>query len=352
MKVKIKGIKVKSISSCLPPFALDMHSLGAQYGEIEVAKIIKTTGIRFVRIAKDGITSSDLCLSAAEKLIKENSLDSDKIDGVVFVSQTPDYILPQTSHLIQKRLKLKESTFCLDIRLGCSGYIHGLLQSALLIQSGACDMVLLLSGDVTTSFINPLDRACRMVFGDAGTATVVERGDSSMMFAIYSDGLGAERLIIPAGGARKPRNFLTEVAVEFEDGNWRSECDLLMDGIEIFNFALKRVPMLLDEVSQMAGWDRSEVGTYAIHQANKFMVETIRKRAQIEAHRMPIDVELYGNTGPASIPLLLSSVGQIRQSEGRLSSSVLVGFGVGLSWGGVACQLNETKIIEPFTYIK
>ncbi len=352
MKLKIEGVKVRSISSCLPPFVLDMHSLGAQYGEIEVAKIIKTTGIHCVRVAEDGITSSDLCLSAAKKLINENSIDPDQIDGVVFVSQTPDYILPQTSHLIQKRLNLKESVFCLDIRLGCSGYIHGLLQSALLVQSGACNMVLLLSGDVTTSFINPLDRACRMVFGDAGTATVVERGNSSMMFAIYSDGLGAERLIIPAGGARVPRNHLTEIAVKCEDGSWRSECDLFMDGIEIFNFALKRVPLLLDEVAQMAGWDRNEVGTYAIHQANKFMVDTIRRRARVEAHRMPIDVEKYGNTGPASIPLLLSSVGQIRQNEGRLSSAVLIGFGVGLSWGGVACQLNETKIIEPITYIK
>jgi 3-oxoacyl-[acyl-carrier-protein] synthase-3 len=352
VKVKINGVKVRSISSCLPAFTLDMQSFAAQYGEIEVAKIIKTTGIRCVRVAKDGVTSSDLCLSAAQKLIKEESLNTDRIDGVVFVSQTPDYIIPQTSHLIQQRLNLRESTLCLDIRLGCSGYIHGLLQSAMLVQSGACDTVLLLSGDVTTSFINPLDRACRMVFGDAGTATVVERGESSMVFAIYSDGLGAERLIIPAGGARKPRNVLTEAAVEVEDGNWRSENDLFMDGIEIFNFALKRVPALLHEVAEMAGWDKNQIGTYAIHQANKFMVETIRKRAQIEAHRMPIDVEKYGNTGPASIPLLLSSVGQMRQSEGRLTSSVLAGFGVGLSWGAVACQLDQTKIIEPFAYIK
>jgi len=174
MKSTFNNIHISKIAAALPSDLYDLHDLKDLYGESDVNKIIKTTGISKVRLAKRGLTASDMCEYAAKYLF-DNDVNKDAIDGLLFVSQTRDHILPQTSNILQDKLGLATNTYCLDLPLGCSGYVYGLFQASLLVNSGACTKVLLLAGDTTSQMINDEDRALRMVFGDAGTATIVEK---------------------------------------------------------------------------------------------------------------------------------------------------------------------------------
>lgn len=322
-----------------------MTTLGAVFGNAEVANIIKATGVERVRIANSDMCSSDMCQKAAESLIANEGIDRSEIDGLVFVSQTTDWILPATSISIQDRLGLPKETVCLDIHYGCSGYIYGIFQAAMWISSGACKNVLVLAGDTTSRMINPNDKSLRMVFGDCGTASLVSRGESNMGFHILSDGSGADRLIVPAGGFRMPRNEETGKLEWDEDKNGRSKDDLFMDGMAIFNFAITKVHKNINTLIDYMEWKKEDVGFYALHQANEFMVNYIRKKLKVTANIAPTNCKDYGNTGPATIPFLLSDL--CSQKEYNLKKTIMCGFGVGLSWGSIAADLSETHFYEP-----
>ncbi|MFR9567924.1 MAG: ketoacyl-ACP synthase III [Rikenellaceae bacterium] len=346
MKTILNGIEIKAISSWLPTNVLEMSSLNDIYGEKEVANIIKATGIERVRVADTDMTSSDMCYNAALHLIDQENIDCSEIDGLVFVSQTTDYILPATSVILQDRLKLNKGTVCIDIHYGCSGYIYGLFQAAMWINCGACKNVLVLAGDTSSRIINPLDKSIKMVFGDCGTATLVSKGDCKMGFSINSDGSGYDKLIIPAGGFRYPSDENTSIVTYDEDNNGRSKNDLYMDGSAIFNFAITEVHKDVNNIIGLMEWDKSEIDLYALHQANNFMVNYVRKKLKVSPDLVPLGVKNYGNTGPATIPLLLSDIYSNR-SDSNLEKVILSGFGVGLSWGSVATNLSKTKLYSP-----
>lgn len=337
------------MTTVIPEDVLKLETLGTLYGKDVVRKIIATTGIKEVRIADNETTASDLCYQAALHLIDHMDLVKDEIDGLIFVSQTNDYSLPQTSNVLQSRLGLNENVFCLDIRLGCSGYVLGLFQASLLINSGACKKVLVLAGDTTSKIINPKDKSLRMVFGDAGSATLLTRGFDDIGFKIHNKGSGFSELIIPAGGFRKPISRLTSNEITDQDGNVRSENDLFMNGTEIFNFAINKVPTLIDGLLEIAKWSKTEVDLFLFHQANNFMVEYLKRKMRILTERVPLGVENYGNTGPCSIPLLLS---HITGRQFFYDKVVMCGFGVGLSWAGCYTNLAKTKIFKTIDYKK
>jgi 3-oxoacyl-[acyl-carrier-protein] synthase-3 len=345
MKVFINNIKITAITSWLPENNLEMRSLGSAYGETEVTNIIKTTGIERSRIADITDTSSDMCFRAAIHLLEKEQIDKREIDGLIFVSQTPDYILPATSVCLQDRLKLSTDTVCLDIHYGCSGYIYGVFQAALWIQSKACKNVLVLAGDTTSRMIHPKDKSLKMVFGDCGTVTLVTKGVYSMGISIHSDGSGFDRLIVPAGGFRKPVDETTSQIMYDEDNNGRTDENLFMDGMSIFNFAITNVHKDINALIEDMEWKKEDVGLFALHQANDFMVNYIRKKLKVATEKVPANVRNYGNTGPASIPLLLSDV--CSASAFNLEKIIMSGFGVGLSWGSIACNMSETKFYEP-----
>lgn len=346
MKTVINNIGIKSVAAWLPVNKLEMSSLGPVYGEVEVANIIKATGVERVRIADETMTSSDMCQYATEYLFEVDGIDKDIIDGLVFVSQTTDYILPATSISLQRRLGLSQDTICIDIHYGCSGYIYGLFQAACWISSGMCSNVLVLAGDTTSRMINPKDKSLRMVFGDCGTATLVGKSDTLMGFHIQSDGSGADRLIIPAGGFRTPITPETSVLEYDEDHNGRTRNNLYMDGMAIFNFAITKVHKNINTLLETMNWSKEEIGLFALHQANVFMVNYVRKKLKVQAEVTPTNVTNYGNTGPASIPLLLSDL--CGSGHYDLSKVVMSGFGVGLSWGSVTANLKDTKFYHPF----
>lgn len=345
MKTIIHNIEIKAIASWLPTNVLDLCTLAELFGEKEVSSIIRATGIEKVRVADETMTASDMCISAAKHLLVEERVDLSKIDGIVFVSQTPDFIMPSTSTCIQSALGLSKETVCIDIHYGCSGYIYGIFQASNWINSNSCENVLVLSGDTSTKIINPRDRSLRMVFGDCGTATLVTKGKNSFGFSIKSDGSGFNKLIIPAGGFRNRYSRKTKVVKRDSDNNWRSMEDLYMDGMAIFDFAINNVSNDIDGIIDFMDWKKEDVNLYALHQANKFMINSIRKKMKVEPEKVPINSTYYGNTGPATIPLLLSDLLAIKKVD--LSKVILSGFGVGLSWGSIACNLNNTKFYQP-----
>lgn len=347
MKTIIKNIKIAAVTSYLPKKTLELSDLGDLFGEKEVANIIKVTGIERVRIADENQTSSDMCFEAAKHLIEKENLEKEVIGGLVFVSQTPDHILPSTSIILQDRLGLSKETVCVDIPYGCSGYIYGLFQAALWINSGACENVLVLSGDTTSKLINPNDKSVRMIFGDCGSATLVTKGSYPMGFAICSDGSGYQHVIVPAGGFRIKSSESTKTLIFDEDKNGRTSEDLFMDGAAAFDFAITKAHLNANELITQMDWNKEDVGLFALHQANKFMVNSIRKKMKIEPDKVPINTTNFGNTGPASIPLLLSDVCSSSSSSFNLDKVIMNAIGVGLSWGSVACCLKETHFYEP-----
>jgi 3-oxoacyl-[acyl-carrier-protein] synthase-3 len=343
--ITFNNIGISAISSSLPETVLEMDSLKSVYGKKEVAAIIKTTGIERSRIATEGETASDMCFRATSDLLDKERIDRNEIGGLVFVSQTTDYILPATSICLQDRLGLSKETVCLDIHYGCSGYIYGLFQAALWIHSGVCKKVLVLAGDTTSAMIHPKDKSLRMVFGDCGTATLVTIGEHPMGISIHSDGSGFDSLIVPAGGFRTPSSAETSQLRYDSDGNARTTNDLFMDGMAIFNFAISCVPKDINNIIETMGWTKESVDFYALHQANEFMVNYIRKKLKTTPEKAPTNVRDYGNTGPASIPLLFSDV--CSKGGYRLDRVVMCGFGVGLSWGSIACNMSKTNFYKP-----
>ena len=348
MNLDLENIELVAVGSYLPKRKFELRTLYEEYGEIEVEKIIKATGVESIRIADLDQTSSDMCMEAANYLIQKENLDRRKIDGLVFVSQTPDYLLPSTSVLLQHKLGLEQNTICLDIRYGCSGYIYGLFQAALLVNSGACENVLLLAGDTSTRLINPKDRSLRMVFGDAGSASLITKGNGNLAFAIHSDGSGYDKLIVPAGGSRMPISEQTKSIQTDSDGNTRSLENMYMDGMAIFDFAISNVHKNIKEILDVKKWGKDDVDLYALHQANKFIVNCIRKKMKLDISKVPINLSHIGNTGPATIPVLLSDI--LSSNRSSLKKVVMSGFGVGLSWGSVGCNLENTRFYKPINY--
>ena len=303
------------------------------------------TGISSVRVADDNITSSDLCIEAANNILKDS--ENVEVDALIFVSQTRDYHLPQTSFIIQNRLKLRKDIFCLDMPMGCSGYINGLFQASLLLQIPNIKKVLLLAGDTSTKMINLKDRATRMVFGDGGSATVLEKGNDNISFNLQSDGSGANSLIIKSGAFRNPSDEKSKTSILMEEGNRRSAEDMYMGGMDIFNFAMREVPNIVYEHLRDLNKTKDDIDLLILHQANKFMVNYLRKIIRLNKDDVPVEVDNYGNTGPCSIPLVLSLKGNEYIKKNKLKLVMMCGFGVGLSWGTATTNLENTLFYKP-----
>lgn len=338
MQAQFSNITISGISAGLPKISLDLMKLSEEFGEHEVKRIIANTGIRAVRVAEKGMQTSDLCFAAAQNLFEKLNTDLKTIDGIVFVSQTPDRIAPATSVLLQDRLGLPNNAVAFDINYGCSGYIYGLYQAALLLNAGGCQRVLVCSGDVITPLLHEKDRHVRMLLGDAGTATLVEKGDDSWNIALKSDGSGASHL---TAAKVFPNSILSNDIHDLKNGYYH------MDGTQVMGFALKAVPEIIDELLHLKRWHKSEVDTFVLHQPNFFMLNFLRKKMSIPESAVPIAVEDVGNTGPASIPLLLTMKGEELKNKQQLKKTILCGFGVGLSWGGIGLDLSKTQFFSP-----
>jgi 3-oxoacyl-[acyl-carrier-protein] synthase III len=342
----LREVSIAGIAAAVPANRAEVQSTPTVSAE-NVTKIMASTGVKARHIAQTEMCTSNLCASAAERLFERLGWERSSIDLLIFVTQTPDYILPATACSLHGRLGLSKACGAFDINLGCSGYVYGLSIAAAHVQTGAARRVLLLAGDTISKVASADDRSVAFLFGDAGTATAIERQPmaEAMHFVTGSDGTGAESLQIPAGMFRKPSSEDTRLVKAQEDGNLRSEQHLFMNGPEIFNFTIREVPAMISAVMKAAAWELQEVDTFVFHQANKFMLEYLAKRMKLTPEKVPLALENYGNTSSASIPMAICDRMGDRLREGP-ARFVLAGFGVGFSWAAAAIHFDRPHI-EP-----
>ena len=300
-------------------------------------------------MVSDGTTAADLCETAARHLISSTGISEDQIDAVICVTQTPDHFQPCNAALLHGRLGLKTDTAALDVGLGCSGYVYGLWLAHMMVSTGGCRRVLLLAGDTMSRLVSPKDRAVAPLFGDGGSATLVDCSPKSQpaWFSLATDGKGYEHLIVPAGGARLPASEATKVAYEDDGGNIRCDENLYMDGAEIFNFSIRVDPESVREIVEYAGLEIDAVDYFVFHQANRYILGNIAKRLKLDAQKVPMEtVERYGNQSSASIPsAICGELGPVLQGKDA-KNLVLSGFGVGLSWASVLLSMKELSVCE------
>lgn len=346
MKVIINGIHIAGIASCLPKGVREIDSLSNIFGEKQIRRLKKSTGVEQLHIVSEGQTASDLCVTAAEHLISEMKIDKSSIDAIVFVSFSPDYKGPPTSVIMQDRLGLKEDIVAFDITYGCSAYCYGLYQASMLIKAGGCERVLVCTGDTQSLMVNPKDRAMQVIAGDAGTATLVEKGADKIPFLFKTIGSKYNDLIIPAGGYRFPCSAETAVEETDDAGNIRSKNDLFMDGMEVMNFALTEVPTAIRELLSFANTEIKDIDLFAMHQPNKLILDHLAIDLEVDSEKMPVGLQKTGNTASATIPLLLSVLKEWGVDLSNKKNVLCCGFGMGLSVSSAIINLSKTQIFE------
>lgn len=335
-------VKVSGVKTTIPPDYIDIDDelefFGNNKRKLERQKKMIGYGRRYC--VDENTTVVDLAVDAAEKLLAEMNVRRDDIESILFVNQMPDYVAPADACLAHGRLDLRRGIPAMDIRLGCSGYVYGLWTAHSLIASGAVRNCLLLAGDIPTRCSNKFNRKSAPVFSDAASATFLERcvEDRPAHFVMGSDGKGWDKLIKPFGGMRLPyTKDVFDIKVEDAHGNiWTPE-QSLMAGEEVFAFTMEVAPSLIKACLRESGWSVADVDLFAIHQANRQILEMIVSKAGIPLDKTPIDVfSKYANSSTNSVVTVLCD----QRKESKLGNTVMCTFGIGLSWGGAAIDLS------------
>ena len=331
---------IKAISYYLPKQILSNEEINHQFPEWPTEKIAQKVGIVERHIAGKEETAGDMAQCAAEKLFAEHCIDRKDIDFVMLCSQSPDYFLPSTACVLQDKLKLRTDIGAFDFNLGCSGYIYGLAMAKGMIVSGIAKNVLLLTSETYTKFIHPKDKGNKTIFGDAATATLVSNNGWGEIgeFVIGTDGSGAEHLIVKSGAAFHPSKY--EDLHWDESGNPISSDYLYMNGGEIFTFTIEKVPMLITQTLSKNNLTLSDINLFVMHQANKYILEFLRKKMNIPAEKYYLNIEHVGNTVSSTIPIALVDS---TDSIAKANNVLLAGFGVGLSWGATIIKCKKWK---------
>jgi 3-oxoacyl-[acyl-carrier-protein] synthase-3 len=326
---------IKAISYYLPEKVLSNEELVKDFPEWSIDKIASKIGIRERHVVETEC-ASDLAYAAGVRLFEEHSIDPNTVDFILLCTQSPDYFLPTSACILQNRLNIPTTSGALDFNLGCSGFVYGLSLAKGLICGGIASNVLLITAETYTKHIHPNDKGNRTIFGDGAAATLISTSGfcEIMNFSLGTDGRGAENLIVKSGGLRN-RSLANDMRVD-EDGNLLSSDHLYMNGTAIFNFTLESVPVLVDNVLKRNCIDKNDIDLFVFHQANRYMMEFLRKKIKIEEDKFYYFIENVGNTVSSTIPIALYDA----KAKGRLAGNVLLaGFGVGYSWGGCVLKI-------------
>jgi len=346
---RIAGLTVTT-GSVERDFIADGLAAGLERAQLE--RVSAAVGLKKRLVAPPGVTALDLCEDAARRLLSSLDVDASSIDAVIFVTQTPDHPQPNNASLLHGRLGLAKSVLSYDLSHGCSGWVYGLHQAALLCAHGGAARVLLCAGDTLSRLTNPADRSVDPIFGDAGSATLVERTGRSepWHFEFGTDGSAAGLISVPAGGARLPASAGTRVEAADAAGHVRHSENIRMDGAGVMAFVLREVPSVIRSLIATAGWSRAEA--VALHQANRFVLSSVLRAAGIDAASAPVDLsERFGNQSSCSVPMVIASSFAERIATGPVRL-LACGFGVGMSWAGAAgvigpCVFPPVRPIAP-----
>ena len=323
MLLKVENVALEIISAYVSKNRVPIEERLKNFvPEKKISRLKKGTGFESFSIADKNICASDFCAASAEKIFDETEIKKSEIRAIIFITQTPDYFLPSTSHVLHNRLGLNRDVATFDINLGCSGFVYGLYVAASLVQN-LDGKVLLLCGDTVTRNIFDDDISCLSVFGDAGSAAVIsKRRGEKISFNIQTYGELSNAIIVQRGAYRNP------LVVENNSLNVR-ENFVNMDGAQVMDFSTKFVPKNLSDLMNFANVDVSNIGNFFLHQANKLMLENIASQLQVPFEKVPFKSARIGNTSSATIPVTLCEMSRLNESVNFLS--VLSGFGVGMS---------------------
>lgn len=345
--LSLHNVKISGVSACVPKKIEEVSSFNL-FSKEDAENFTKTTGVERKRKANDSICSSDLCLAAAEKLIKDLHWQKEDIDCLVFVSQTPDYILPPTSTLLQERLGLSTNCYTLDISLGCSGWVYALSVISSLLSHGSMKKGLLLAGDTILKLSSERDKSTYPIFGDAGTATALEFTENKediLKFCFNTDGAGYKTIMIKDGGFRNPVNEESFICHAISEGIERRNLDLILEGMDVFAFGIAQAPKSVKTLTEHFEIDIERIDNFYFHQANLFMNEKIRKKLKLPEDKVPYSLKDFGNTSCATIPLTMVTKSMDKLKNGKYSN-IACGFGVGLSWASVYFPTDHIVVSE------
>lgn len=336
------NIKVSGISTVIPKNIVKTESYFSLFGQEEVEKFMEMTGITETRRTSEHQTASDMAYKAADHLLKKKGIDPKEIGALVFGTHSPDYRRPASAFIVQKRLGMSTEAAVFDISLGCSSTVYGLQVVASMMSNSDINKALLIIGDTAGKTTNPKDRASIMLIGEASVAILLEKeeGAHPITSLMRSDGEGYRYLIVPGGGYRNLNASHDEVVCN--DGNLRSLHNSFMQGMSVFTFTISDVPRAIKDYFELTQTNVDSYDCFAFHQANMLILKQIAKKLKIPEDKMPVTLPKFGNSSGASqIVTLCDTYGHV---ENKLIKVMLIGFGVGISWGVTSLSINTSDI--------
>jgi 3-oxoacyl-[acyl-carrier-protein] synthase-3 len=327
---------IKAISCYFPEKKLTNSEIKILHPDWNVEELEFYTGVKARHISATEEYASDMAEKAAIKLFAEHNINPEDIDFLLFCTQTTDYIAPATACILQEKIGLPKTAGAIDFNLGCTGYLYGLALAKGLITSNCAKNVLLITSENISKYVHPQDKSTSFLFGDAATATLIcnaENSNNSKIgeFVFGTDGTGADKIFLKYGSPRNPLTKANCVDSADKYGNITNDSKFYMNGTSVFNFSINIAPKSINELLFKLNKNKEEIDFYILHQANKLILETIRKKIKVSADKFIIDIENYGNTVSSTIPIALYNAtknGLIKKGN----KIILSAFGVGYSW--------------------
>ena len=331
---------IKAISYYLPEMVVTNEELVKEFPEWSVDKVAQKVGVDSRHLAAENETAGDMAEKAARKLFDEYQIDPRSIDFLMLCTQSPDYYLPSTACVLQNRLGISTTAGAFDYNLGCSGCVYGMAMAKGLIAAGIAKNVLLLTAETYNKYLHPSDKSNRSIFGDGAAACLISTEGFAEIgeFSLGTDGSGANNLIVKTGGSRQKEK--TCQFVEDEEGHVWYDDYLYMNGGAIFNFTLDAVPAMMKDILVKNNLEKDQIDYYVFHQANKFMLNTIRKVCVLPKDKFYINLATTGNTVSSTVLIGLKDC--MDNGSIKVGNKVMIsGFGVGLSWGGTILTFKK-----------
>lgn len=349
---KSSGIGIAGVACAVPKNSVPVESFTSIFGEEVTSKFTAGTGIKATFKALPEQTASDLAVAAAQELFSHIDIDKSEIGAMFLVTQSPDYRRPSSASIVQLRLGLPIDCTCMEINLGCSGFVYGLQTAMAMMSASDYKFGLLLMGETATKLVDPLDKSIVMMYGDAGAAILLERKDGVETTSLLrSDGSRYKAIVLPAGGFRDMNPGHERFMCS--DGIERSLYDIFMDGTSVFSFSISDVPQAVTDYLKLTETTVADYNAFLFHQANQFIIKQLIRKMKLPKDQVPLSLDRYGNTGGISIPLTLCDA--YGDKSGEKLKALICGFGIGLSWGVANIEVDTDKIypiIETEDYYK
>lgn len=346
--LKVNNVEIKGVA-CAVPKQVKYAKEQPFFSAAEAENFTNVTGVECSRTVPDGVTCSDLCQAAAEKLLVESGWEKESIDMLCFVTASRDFfIYPNTANILQDKLGLSDECMAFDLPFACSGYVYGLSVASSMMQTGNIKRALLLVGETNSKIQNPEDKTVWALHGDAGSATLLEYNENTkhpLQFHVCSDGSGWEAIICKEMGARYPASAASLTPVKIDEGIVRAPWECNMDGMSVFSFAITRPGQCIKGLCEHFKFDLNTINFLLIHQANRMIDEKLRKKLKLSPEQVPYSMMQYGNTSSCTIPITMVTQisSNLREKENEL---VMCGFGSGLSWGAAHIYTEKTIVPE------